>query len=109
MTPDDIDRILSSEDVLEPSSGFAGNVMEAVRREAAAPATPAFPWVRFAIGLAASGGMAAAGGVLLLRAGPMLAAALAPLAAVAPELTYAAAALLAGLAFLSLQRLVSRL
>ena len=33
MTPDDLDRILSSEDPLEVSSGFAMSVMDAVRRQ----------------------------------------------------------------------------
>jgi len=109
MTLDDLDRILSSDDALEPSSGFASNVMEAVRREGAESATPAFPWARLAIGLAASGGMAAAATVLVLRSQATLAAAYAPLAAVAPELGYAAAALLVSLAFISLPRLFSRL
>jgi len=108
MTQDNLDRILSSDDVLEPSSGFAGNVMEAVRRQAAAPATPAFPWVRFALGLAASCGMAATGGLFVLRFQTELVAAFSPLAAVVPELGYAAAASLVGLAFISLPRLFSR-
>jgi hypothetical protein len=71
MTPDDLDRILSSEDLLEPSSEFAMEVMAAVRRHAAEPSPLLFPWFRFAAGLAASGAMAVAGTVLLLpvRAG----------------------------------------
>ena len=94
---------------MEPSSGFASNVMDAVRREADATVTPGFPWVRFAIGLAASVGMAAAAAVFFLRFQAMSVAVFGPLAAVAPELGYAAAALLAGLAFISLPRLLSRL
>ena len=34
---DEINRILSSEEEILPSSGFAVSVMDAVRREAAAP------------------------------------------------------------------------
>ena len=34
MTPEELDRILSSDDTLEPSSGFASKVMASVRREA---------------------------------------------------------------------------
>ena len=40
---EELDRILSSEDSLEPSSGFAGAVMGGVRRLAAEPAPLPFP------------------------------------------------------------------
>ena len=40
----DLDRILSSEADIVPSSGFASSVMDAVRREASAPAAIPFPW-----------------------------------------------------------------
>jgi len=43
---DEIDRILSREDEILPSSGFAASVMEAVRREAAVPPPIPFPWKR---------------------------------------------------------------
>jgi len=43
---DEIDRILARGDEILPSSGFAASVMDAVRREAAAPAPIAFPWKR---------------------------------------------------------------
>jgi hypothetical protein len=46
MTRDALDRILSSEDQIVPSSGFAASVMEAVRREAATPPPIPFPWKR---------------------------------------------------------------
>jgi hypothetical protein len=46
MNHDDIDRILAGEDEILPSSGFAGSVMEAVRREAATPPPIPFPWKR---------------------------------------------------------------
>ena len=42
---DEFDRIMSEEEIL-PSSGFAVSVMEAVRREAAAPPPIPFPWKR---------------------------------------------------------------
>lgn len=109
MLQDDLDRILASDDTLEPSSGFARSVMDAVRREAAEPPARAFPWLRFAVGVAASGGMAAAGTVVLLQSEPTLSALFAPLAEAAPELAYAAAALLASLAVLFAPRLLSRI
>jgi len=111
MTPDELDRVLSSEDELEPSSDLVTNVMAAVRSPDAEPPALGFPWLRFAAGVAASGVMALAGTVLLLRSGPALAtvtAPLAPLAAVAPELGYAAAAVLLSLGLASLPRLLTR-
>ena len=48
---DEINRILSREDEILPSSGFAVSVMEAVRREAAAPPPIPFPWKRALPGL----------------------------------------------------------
>jgi hypothetical protein len=41
-----IDRILSGGEEILPSAGFTASVMEAVRREAAAPAPIPFPWKR---------------------------------------------------------------
>jgi len=52
---DEIDRILSREDEILPSSGFAVSVMDAVRREAAAPAPIPFPWKRALPGLVVAG------------------------------------------------------
>lgn len=43
---DELDRILSAEQEILPSSGFTASVMEAVRREASAPAPIPFPWRR---------------------------------------------------------------
>lgn len=43
---DDLDRMLSSDGDIVPSSGFANSVMDAVRREAAAPPPIPFPWKR---------------------------------------------------------------
>lgn len=52
---DEINRILSREDEILPSSGFAVSVMDAVRREAAAPPPIPFPWKRALPGLVAAG------------------------------------------------------
>ena len=51
MRRDDIERLLASETMIEPSPGFAASVMEAVRSEAAVPAPLAFPWRRVLPGL----------------------------------------------------------
>jgi hypothetical protein len=42
----EMNRILSREEEILPSSGFAASVMDAVRREAAAPPPIPFPWKR---------------------------------------------------------------
>jgi len=49
MNMDDLDRILTSDELIEPSTPFSGNVMSRVETEAAARAKIAFPWMRFAI------------------------------------------------------------
>jgi hypothetical protein len=54
MTPEDLDRILASEEPLVPSSGFAAAAMERVREGAAAPPPLPFPWRRFLLGLLAT-------------------------------------------------------
>jgi len=51
---DEINSILSREDEILPSSGFAVSVMNAVRREAAAPPPIPFPWKRALPGLVAA-------------------------------------------------------
>jgi hypothetical protein len=51
----EINSILSREDEILPSSGFAVSVMEAVRREAAAPPPIPFPWKRALPGLVVAG------------------------------------------------------
>jgi hypothetical protein len=48
---DDLDRLLSSDDALVPSSGFASSVMEAVRHAADEPPPLHFPWWRFIVGV----------------------------------------------------------
>ena len=51
MTNDDIDLVLSSEDTIVPSSGFAASVMDTLRREVEAPPPIPFPWKRALPGL----------------------------------------------------------
>ncbi|HEY1242567.1 MAG TPA: hypothetical protein VGF16_18525 [Bryobacteraceae bacterium] len=53
MRDEELDRILSDEPGVVPSSGFTVAVMEAVRREAATPPPIPFPWKRALPGLAA--------------------------------------------------------
>jgi hypothetical protein len=48
MKQEKLDRILSTDGDLEPSSGFVASVMERVRDEAAAPQPIPFPWKRIA-------------------------------------------------------------
>jgi hypothetical protein len=108
---DEVDHILSSDDGLEPSSGFAHAVMNAVRREAAEPPPLPFPWRWFIVGVAACLSAAASGAALWSRAEPALlalAAPLAPLASVAPELGYAAMALIASAGLARLPRALAR-
>jgi hypothetical protein len=62
---DQINRILFREDEILPSSGFAVSVMDAVRREAAAPPPIPFPWKRAVPGLV----VASLTAVLVLAAG----------------------------------------
>ena len=52
MRYDEVDRILSEEQEIIPSSGFLGSVMDAVRSEAATPPPIPFPWKRALPGLA---------------------------------------------------------
>jgi hypothetical protein len=55
MRLDDLDRILSGEREIVPSSGFVASVMDAVQRESAAPQPIPFPWKRALPGLFAAG------------------------------------------------------
>ena len=107
MTPGELDRILSSEDAIAPSSGFTANVLAAVRMPAQ-PVERRFPWLRFSAGVAASGLMAGAGAILLDRATPALAALVPSIAAVTPEWSLAAAATALSLAIAVVPRLVMR-
>lgn len=89
MTTEEIDRILASEALLEPSAGFASAVLEGVRQQAADPPLP-FPWGRFLGGVAACTIAAASGTVLLVRHTAVILDAFGPLAGAAPELGWAA-------------------
>lgn len=51
----DLDRILSQQEEILPSSGFVASVMEAVQLEAVAPPPIPFPWKRALPGLTATG------------------------------------------------------
>jgi len=53
MERDNLDRWLSEDDTIVPSSGFIDSVMEAVRREASGQAIP-FPWKRALPGMIAT-------------------------------------------------------
>lgn len=111
MTPDELDRILCSGDVIEPSSGLTKAVMDAVREQAAGPPPLPFPWVRFAAGLVACGVLAASGTVLALRVEPSIAAmagSLASRVAAAPEAGYAVMAALLSIGIAWLPRLFVR-
>jgi hypothetical protein len=55
MKNEDLDRILSADQDIVPSSGFVASVMNAVRDEAGAPPPIPFPWTRALPGLAAAG------------------------------------------------------
>jgi hypothetical protein len=57
MIQDEFDRILSKEDEIIPSSGFAASVMEAVCHEASAGAPIPFPWLRALPGIIVVGFM----------------------------------------------------
>jgi hypothetical protein len=52
---DDIDRILSEQEEILPSSGFVASVMDAVRQEAMTPPPIPFPWKRALPGLVVAG------------------------------------------------------
>jgi hypothetical protein len=54
MRDDDLDRILSQEEEILPSSGFAASVMDAVRQESSMPAPIPFPWKRALPGVVAA-------------------------------------------------------
>ena len=110
MTPEDIDRILSSDDMLEPASGFASDVMDRVRCLADEPPPRRFPWLRFGFGLISCLIVAASGTELALRLQHSLIGLCAPLASLSgiePELGYAAAAAIFSFWFISYQRLRS--
>jgi len=106
---DQLDQILSSDDVLTPSSGFAASVMDAVRDAAAEPPPLPFPWRRFAAGLLTCCISSAAAVVLVERIDwSSLHQPAAQLGAVAPELAYATVVLGVTLAVMRAQRILAR-
>lgn len=104
MTPEELDSILSSEERLEPSSGFARSVMASVRREAEDLAPLRFPWWRFAAGVAASGGMALSATMLLAPLDTLAA----PVPAAVLAILYALALLLVSLGVAAVPRVLSK-
>lgn len=62
-----LDRILSTEEELIPSSGFLASVMERVEDEARAPAPIQFPWKRAIPGFVLAAGVFGWGGTVLVR------------------------------------------
>jgi hypothetical protein len=106
---DQLDQILSSDDVLTPSSGFAAGVMEAVREAAGEPPPLPFPWGRFTAGLLGCGIFSGSAIALTQRIDwSILSQPAAQLGAVAPELGYATAVLGLTLGFLRVQRTLAR-
>lgn len=102
---DDLDRALSSEEPLVPTSGFTAAVMGAVRESTIPrPSTP-FPWGRCLLGLAACVVWAIATANL---ATGVDGSAFASLFDLAPQLALAAAAVLVGLFPLYRRRLFRR-
>jgi len=94
----EIERILRVEEQVEPSAGFALQVMAAVRREASTPAPLPFPWRRLLAGIAGCGALIGAGAVAIARTGseaflPTLLVPGPPLAAGSSGLGWALAAL----------------
>jgi hypothetical protein len=68
MRDDELDRLLAAEfPGIEPSSGFAASVMEAVGEQASAPSPIPFPWRRALPGLAGAAVAVAWGVVEFLR------------------------------------------
>ena len=56
-TTDELERILTDGEGLQPMTGFSTRVMRAVREEATAPPPLAFPWARFLPGVVLQAGL----------------------------------------------------
>jgi uncharacterized membrane protein YoaK (UPF0700 family) len=111
MTPDDLDRILAADELVQPSSTFSRNVMAAIHRDAADAPRLSFPWLRFGVGVTAGGVMAGSATVLATQAhlpAVSMPPALAPLSSVAPEMACAVAAILIGLGMAAVPRVLCR-
>jgi hypothetical protein len=93
---DDLERILASEDGLQPSSGFVSDTMEALHRAATASS---FPWLRFGLGVLACIVSAETGTLLLVRAAPTVALAVAAASDHTRVLGYVCLSLLGCLAY----------
>lgn len=65
-----LDRVLSTDEPLVPSSGFLSVVMERVRQEAAAPPPIPFPWKRMLPGFALAAGVFGWGAFEVFRYAP---------------------------------------
>ncbi|HXB57045.1 MAG TPA: hypothetical protein VN461_19940 [Vicinamibacteria bacterium] len=65
---EDLDHLLAALDSIEPSSGFAAGVVEALRREQREGPPLPFPWRRLGAGLSAAGALAFVGAILSSRA-----------------------------------------
>jgi hypothetical protein len=108
---DDLDQILSSDEGIEPSSGFAAYAMRAVREAAAEPPPLPFPWGRFMAGFVTCSTLTAVGAAVVLRAGVSLATLPAPapqLALVGPQLGYATVTILVSVCTLLASRARAR-
>lgn len=107
---DELDRLLSSEDMLEPSSGFVAATMAAVQQAATEPPPLPFPWGRLVGGMVVCGGLMGAGALLAGERGmeglslATLPAPVPQVAVLAPELGLAAVVILASLGTLRLLR-----
>jgi hypothetical protein len=97
MTPEELDRILSTADDIVPSSGFAANVMDAVQRESSAPPPIRFPWRRAVPGFGLAAALAIASALTGPEAGEP-----------PPAVTWAAAAFMAMVVPLAILRRVLR-
>ncbi len=54
MHPDELDRLLSEEEIITPSAGFVDAVMSEIGREAETPPGIGFPWKYVLAGLASA-------------------------------------------------------
>ena len=96
---DDLDRILSAEDTLEPSSGFTMGTMRAIQEASEEPPPLPFPWTRLIVGFSACAALTALG---VASVPPTVTA------AVGPEYSYAAVTLLASVTLLRVMKLVAQ-